>query len=143
MGNKALSIAVFPITNGSQDEYIESVTIPQLMEGYTEYSREFEYDQLMSNSQGMFGLAISCNGNASDYLGVKLEFDYGGSLGYVKSFELVKRTIKGLAGNNSDFFRIDIDKNFRNAIPFKKMRIVFGKYGQNADLTFNARLIIL
>ena len=143
MANKLLSLPIFPITSGSQDEYIESVTIPQLISAWSNISREFEYNEVMERSQGMFGLAVECDGDALDKLGVKIQFNYGGSLGWNKEIELVKRNSNGLACDSSEFYRIDINKNFRNAIPFKKMRFVIGKYGDHADCTVKARLIIL
>jgi len=143
MGIKLRSEPLFPITSGSQDEYIETGTISQLLSGWSLTSREFSYNDIFQNSNGMIGLAVSCSGDSNDKLGIKLSFSYGGSLGYIKEVTLMPRTSNGLACNSSGFYRIDINKDFRNAIPFDKMKIVLGKYGDNADCTVKARLIIL
>ena len=101
------------------------------------YSRTLEYNQWFINTEGIIGILVECDGNASDTLAVTVQFNYGGTSSWTtSSIDLVT----DLACNTSAYYRLDIQTNFRNYIPFAKMRIKYQKTGTNAALNIKSRI---
>ena len=117
--------------------YAERKTIAQTDEDAF-YSRELDYNKYIKDSEGIIGILVECDGNASDTLAITVEFSYGGTSAWTtKTISLDT----DLACNTSSFFRVDITSNFRDCLPFTKLRIKYQKTGTNAALNIKSRII--
>jgi hypothetical protein len=101
------------------------------------YSRELKYNKWFIDTEGIMGVLVECDGNASDTLAVTIQFHYGGSTSWGTSDITL---VAAQACNTNAYYRIDIQSTFRNYMPFYKMRIKYQKTGTNAALTVKSRI---
>ena len=106
----------------------------------TLYSNELEWKTIVKTG-GIMGLITETSGNASDSLAAELEFYYGEHIGWTTATAI--SVFSGLAIGSNNQTRLDTLSNFRDRLPFIKMRVKFTKTGSNATATIKSRITLL
>ena len=121
---------------------IDGTKVEQLTIGASDetdqYSSEFKYDDFFQNTLGIIGIAMELNGNASDTITVILEYFYGKSLTWATNTLTI---FNGVNANTNQYKRLDIMANWRDYLPFQKIRFKITKTGTNAACVITSRII--